>query len=94
MFQMTDDLVSLYGGNVVVEVLMVPAPAGHVRKVRSLQQATVAPPVSPLEDDWFYIRGGEISKMYTCPRTNGFTKTLVRTNALLVRTFTNTNASI
>ena len=55
MFQMTDDLVSLYGGNVVVEVLMVPAPAAHVRKVRSLQQATVAPPVSPLEDDWFYI---------------------------------------
>jgi len=39
-------------------------------------------------------RGGEISKMYTCPRTNGFRKTLVRTNALLVRTFTNTNASI
>jgi len=39
------------------------------------------------------IRGGEISKMYTCPRTSGFKKTLVRTNALLVRTFTNTNAS-
>ena len=36
-------------------------------------------------------RGGKISKMYTCPQTNGFRKTLVRTNAPLVRTFTNTN---
>jgi len=39
-------------------------------------------------------RGGEISKMYTCPRTSGFKKPLVRTNAQLVRTFTNANASI
>jgi len=45
---------------------------------------------------WKYVsdRGGEISKMYTCPRTMVLEKTLVRTNALLVGTFTNTNASI
>ena len=28
-------------------------------------------------------RGGEISKMYTCPRTTGCKKALVRTKALL-----------
>jgi len=38
------------------------------------------------------IRGGEISKMYTCPRTTGCKKALVRTNALLARTQINTKA--
>ena len=35
-------------------------------------------------------RGGEISKMYTCPRTTGCKKALVRTKALLARTQINT----
>jgi len=41
-----------------------------------------------------FFRGGEISKMYTCARTSGFRKTLVRTNALLVRSFKNTKKKI
>ena len=36
------------------------------------------------------IRGGEISKMYTCPRTTGCKKALVRTKALPARTQINT----
>ena len=40
------------------------------------------------------IRGGEISEMFTCPRTSGYKNVLVRTNALLVRTFINKNTSI
>ena len=40
------------------------------------------------------LSGGEISKMYTCPRTSGLNKTLVRTIALFVPTSINTNASI
>jgi len=39
-------------------------------------------------------RGGEISKMYTCPRTTGCKKALVRTKALLARTQINTKATI
>jgi len=31
-------------------------------------------------------RGGEISKLYTCPRTTGCKKALVRTKTLLART--------
>jgi len=38
------------------------------------------------------IRGGEISKMYTCPRTTGCKKALVRTKAQLARTQINTKA--
>jgi len=38
------------------------------------------------------FRGGEISKMYTCPRTTGCKKTLVRTKALLARTQINAKA--
>ena len=38
----------------------------------------------------FCIRGLEISKMYTCPRTTGCKKALVRTKALLARTQINT----
>jgi len=37
-------------------------------------------------------KGGDISKMYTCPRTTGCKKALVRTEALLVRTQINTKA--
>jgi len=37
-------------------------------------------------------RGGEISKIYTCPRTTGRKKALVRTKALLARTQINTKA--
>ena len=37
-------------------------------------------------------RGGEISKMYTCPRTTGCKKALVRTKALLAHTQINTKA--
>ena len=37
-------------------------------------------------------RGGEISKIYTCPRTTGCKKALVRTKALLARTQINTKA--
>ena len=37
-------------------------------------------------------RGGEISKMFTCPRTTGCKKAIVRTKALLARTQTNTKA--
>jgi len=36
--------------------------------------------------------GGEISKMYTCPRTNGCKKALVRTKAPIARTQINTKA--
>jgi len=36
------------------------------------------------------VRGGEISKMYTCPRTTGCKKALVCTKALLARTQINT----
>ena len=35
-------------------------------------------------------RGGEISLIYTCPRTTGCKKALVRTKALLARTHINT----
>ena len=38
------------------------------------------------------LRGGEISKLYTCPRTTGCKKALVRTKALLARTQINTKA--
>ena len=37
-------------------------------------------------------RGGEISKMYTCPRTTGCIKAFVRTMALLARKQINTKA--
>ena len=37
-------------------------------------------------------RGGEISKMYSCPRTTGCKKALVRTKALLARIQINTKA--
>jgi len=37
-------------------------------------------------------RGGEISKMYTCPQTTGCKKALVRTKALLARTQINSKA--
>ena len=36
--------------------------------------------------------GGEISKMYTCPRTTGCKKAHVRTKALLARTKINGKA--
>jgi len=38
------------------------------------------------------FRGGEISKIYTCPRTTGCKKALVHTKALLARTQINTKA--
>ncbi|KAH3797674.1 renin receptor-like [Dreissena polymorpha] len=37
--KMTEQFVTLYKGNVVVEILLVSPPTGYVRKVRSLQQA-------------------------------------------------------
>jgi len=41
---------------------------------------------------WDSSRGGEFSKIYTCPRTTGCKKALVRTQALLARTQINTKA--
>jgi len=71
------------------------------RHLRLLQHTVIALSATPLT---FYeklsrcnrqligTRGGEISKMYTCPRTTGCKKALVRTKALLARTQTNTKA--
>ena len=42
--------------------------------------------------DRIHTRGGEISKMYTCPRTTDCKTALVRTKALLARTQINTKA--
>jgi len=39
------------------------------------------------------FKGGDFSKMCTCPLTIGFKKPLVRTNAPFVRTLMNTDAS-
>ncbi|WAR28285.1 RENR-like protein [Mya arenaria] len=46
--QMTEQFITLYKDNVVVEILLVTPPTGYVRKVRALQQATTPKPAVPI----------------------------------------------
>ncbi|XP_052784830.1 renin receptor-like [Mya arenaria] len=46
--KMTEQFITLYKDNVVVEILLVTPPTGYVRKVRALQQATTPKPAVPI----------------------------------------------
>jgi len=65
-------------------------PKFNFNSMRNIKVVVLLFPDTPTGDQ--LIRGGEISKIYTCPRTTGYKKALVRTKALLARTQINTKA--